>query len=137
MNKLSLVFAGAPGDIAPGDIPNNLTLHIGSTSLRLSDATSTALGDGYLWTNHGLTWSDNESIEVRISRPSTPNAYGYRTIWTALLTAEEVTGAIYFGYNHEGTNSFGKLTNNLIVTGRDETVTIGTPGQPPVPLDRV
>ena len=47
VNRLNLLFSGDPGDIAPGDIPNNLTLHLGSTSLRLSNATSTALGDGY------------------------------------------------------------------------------------------
>ena len=52
-NRLSLVF-----DSPPGDIANNLTLHLGSTSLRLSDATLSAFGDGFTWTNHGLTWAE-------------------------------------------------------------------------------
>ena len=127
-NNLEILF-----DDAPGDIANNLTLHLGSTSLRLSDATRSALGNYFSWTNHGLTWSDNESIEVRISRPSTPNAYGYRTIWTALMTADTIGSTAFVGYNRATASHAGDLTNNLIVTGRDETVTIGTPGQPRYP----
>ena len=131
-NRLSLVF-----DSPPGDIANNLTLHLGSTSLRLSDATLSAFGDGFTWTNHGLTWAENDSVEVRLTAPPLPNAYGYRTIWTALMTAEQVSAMVGMttvtgsGYHVEG--SVGAITNNLIVTGRDETVTIGTPGQPRYP----
>ena len=65
-NRLDLLFDGAPGDIA-----NNLTLHLGSTSLRLSDATLSAFGDIFSWTNHGITWSDGESVSVRITEDAT------------------------------------------------------------------
>ena len=66
-----------------------MILHLDSVSLPLRNATASFDGLTFVCaTNHGLTWSDNESIEVKISRPRTPNAYGYRTIWTALMTAE-------------------------------------------------
>ena len=127
-NRLGLVF-----DSPPGNIANNLTLHLGSTSLRLSNATLSALGDAFFWTNHGITWSDGESVSVRITGAPLPNAYGYRTIWTALMTADTIGSTAFVGYNRATASHAGDLTNNLIVTGRDETVTIGTPGQPRYP----
>ena len=69
---------------------------------------------------------------MKLTEPPSPNAYGYRTIWNALMTADtitSVTGAI--GYDK--VIAEGHLTNDLIVTGRDETVTIGTVDQPQYP----
>ena len=69
---------------------------------------------------------------MKLTEPPSPNAYGYRTIWNALMTADtitSVTGAI--GYDK--VTAEGHLTNDLIVTGRDETVTIGTVDQPQYP----
>ena len=112
-NELFLVL-----DTAIGEEADQLTLHLDSVSLPLRHATASAEGLVFSWTNHGLTWSDNESIEVRISRARTPNAYGYRTIWTALMTAEQhPTVLTRFGYSNE---SYGKLTNNIIVNGRTD-----------------
>ena len=83
------------------------------------------------WNNHGLTWTENDSVAVKLVEPPLPNAYGYRTIWNALMTAEvNPNVATIFGYN-EG--FYGELTNNLIVDGRDETITIGTVDQPQYP----
>ena len=127
-NLLELGF-----DSAPGDIANNLTLHLGSTSFRLSAATLSAHGDLFTWTDHGLTWSENESIEVRLTEPPLPNAYGYRTIWTALMTAGDLPNSTDNGYNRQTGNNAGEITNDLIVHGRDETVTIGTSGKPRYP----
>ena len=128
-NRLDLLFDGAPGDIA-----NNLTLHLGSTSLRLSDATLSAFGDIFSWTNHGITWSDGESVSVRITEDATPNAYGYRTIWTALMTAGDFPRSTAFGYSRiSSLDVAGELTNDLMVVERDETVTIGTVDQPRFP----
>ena len=125
-NELTLIL-----DPAIGEKADQLILHLDSVSLPLRNATPSALRDAFTWTNHGLIWSDNESIEVKISRLPTPNAYGYRTIWNALMTAEQhATVLTTFGYSNEG---LGKITNNLIVDGRDETVTIGTPDQPRFP----
>ena len=115
----------------PSTFPPKLALEFDGKKFLLSDARLEA-NNNFVWSDHGLTWSEHESVAVKLLTPPLPNAYGYRTIWTALMTAEVVAGSIV-GYNHSGTPSFGKLTNNLIVKGRDETITIGTPGQPRYP----
>ena len=85
------------------------------------------------WFDSFLTWSVGDSVAVKITGPPLPNAYGYRTIWTALMTADTIGSTAFVGYNRATASHAGDLTNNLIVTGRDETVTIGTPGQPRYP----
>ena len=113
LNSLVLIL-----DTAIGEEADQLTLHLDSVSLPLRNATVSAEGFGFTWTNHGLTWSDNESIEVKITRPINPNAYGYRTIWNALMTAEvNPNDAGTIGFFSE---LYGKLTNNLIVNGRTD-----------------
>ena len=76
--------------------------------------------------------AEDDSVTVRLTEPPTPNAYGYRTIWTALMTAEPnpSDATRYIGYYID---SYGEITNNIIVDGRDETVTIGTVDQPRFP----
>ena len=49
------------------------------------------------------------------------------------MTADTIGSTAFVGYNRATASHAGDLTNNLIVTGRDETVTIGTPGQPRYP----
>ena len=109
-----------------------LAVAVNNQEFLLSKATSVSADrTNFTWDNHGLTWAENQTVTVKLSEPSPPNAYGYRTIWTALMTAEvNPNVATTFGYIVE---SYGKLTNNLIVTGRDETVTIGTGDQPQFP----
>ena len=111
--------------VFPSTFAPKLTLELDGEAFLLKEASRTDIGyTEFRWSNHGLTWSDNESIEVKISRPRTPNAYGYRTIWNALMSAEvNPNDAGTFGFFSE---LYGRLTNNLIVDGRDETVTIGT-----------
>ncbi len=105
-------------------------LELNEESFLFSDAIGTG-SDFYEWLNHGLTWTENDTVAVRLTAPPDPNAYGYRTIWTALMTAKvNPNNAALVGFD-EG--SYGKLTNNLIVDGRDETVTIGTRDQPQYP----
>ena len=112
-NELFLVL-----DTAIGEEADQLTLHLDSVSLPLRHATASAEGLVFSWTNHGLTWSDNESIELRISRARTPNAYGYRTIWNALMTAgRHPTVFTRYGYSNE---SYGTITNNTIVSTRTD-----------------
>ena len=117
-------------DLTPGlgADANKFTLHLGTQQFAFADDAGLAV-DHLTWEDSVPNWSVGDSVELKITGPPLPNAYGYRTIWTALMTAEVLTGSLV-GY--QGT-SFGKLTNNLIVTGRDETVTIGTPGQPRYP----
>ena len=111
----------------PSTFHPRLTLELDGKKFLLSDATRT--GNEFAWSNHGIAWTENESVAVKLITPLLPNAYGYRTIWTALMTTEVLTGSLV-GY--QGT-SFGKLTNNLMVLGRDESIRVGTPGQPRYP----
>ena len=83
-NELSLTL-----DTAIGEEADQLILHLDSVSLLLRNATVSPEGSRFTWTDHGLTWSDGESVAVRLGEYPPPNAYGYRTIWTALMTAEE------------------------------------------------
>ena len=94
-----------------------LTLHLDSVSLPLRNATVSEDGV-FFWTNHGITWSDGESVSVILTEDPTPNAYGYRTIWNALMTAEvNPNDATALGYYNE---AYGKITNNIIVNGRTD-----------------
>ena len=86
----------------------------------------------FTWFGNLPAWAENDSVSVKLTEPPTPNAYGYRTIWTALMTAEPnpSDATRYIGYYID---SYGEITNNIIVDGRDETVTIGTVDQPRFP----
>ena len=55
---------------------------------------------------------------MRITEDATPNAYGYRTMWNALMTAgQHPTVLTRYGYSNE---SYGTITNNIIVNGRTD-----------------
>ena len=113
-------------EIAPA---SRLALELNGRRFLFSAATYAELHYG--WDNPGLTWSEDETIAVKLIKLPTPNAYGYRTLWTALMTAETSSGVT--GYTGSGSNKRGKLTNDTIVDGRDETITIGTGDQPRFP----
>ena len=125
-------------DLTPGleADANKLTLHVGTHQYAFADDTGFVV-DHLSWVDSVPNWSVGDSVSVKITGPPLPNAYGYRTIWTALMTAEQVSAMVGMttvtttGYHVEG--SQGAITNNLMVDGRDETVTIGTPGQPRYP----
>ena len=122
-----------PDTFAPG-----LALELGGQRFLLSGATQNAdlfrNRTSFTWDNHGLTWSEDDTVSVRLTAPPLPNRYGYRTIWTALMTVEQHPSiSSTFGYSSFTTELFGEITNDLILTGRDETVTVGTPGQPRYP----
>ncbi|WP_420445670.1 hypothetical protein [Candidatus Poriferisodalis sp.] len=111
--------------LIPSQYEHKVVLELNGTKFPLADAIKGT--NNYQWVGHGLTWTDNESVTVKLTEPPTPNAYGYRTIWSALMTAEQhPTVTTRYGYSIE---SYGEITNNLIVDGRDETVTIGTKDQ--------
>ena len=101
----------------PTAFHSEVALEIDGQRFPLSEAEVT--GIRLDWPNHGLTWADGNSVQVKITGPhSSPNAYGFRTIWTALMTAEQhPTVLTRFGYSNE---SYGKLTNNIIVNGRTD-----------------
>ena len=132
--SLSVAFDAAnAGDIATQSTRDKLTLQVGSDSFNLGAGTLSSNQRAITWSNTGLTWSANDSVQVKITERPTPNAYGYRTIWTALMTADTIGSTTFVGYNRATASLAGDLTNNLIVTGRDETVTIGTDDQPRYP----
>ena len=125
-------------DLTPGleADANKLTLHVGTHQYAFADDTGFVV-DHLSWVDSVPNWSVGDSVSVKITGPPLPNAYGYRTIWTALMTAEEVTRMVsgitltITGYRVE--SSQGAMTNNLIVTGRDESIRVGTPDQPRYP----
>ena len=121
-------------DLTPGleADANKLTLHVGTHQYAFADDTGFVV-DHLSWVDSVPNWSVGDSVSVKITGPPLPNAYGYRTIWTALMTADTIGSTAFVGYNRATASHAGDLTNNLIVTGRDETVTIGTPGQPRYP----
>ena len=130
-NFLALAFDAAnAGDIATQATRDKLTLHFDSDSFNLGEGTLSSDGLIILWSGAGLAWSASDSVQVKITDRPTPNAYGYRTIWTALMTAERNTSGTFTGYN---STDLGEITNNLMVDGRDESITIGTDDQPRYP----
>ena len=132
--RLLLQFPStASGDIATQATRDKLELHVGSESFNLGAGTLLSNQRTIIWSNPGLSWSAGQSVSVKITTPHPPNAYGYRTIWTALMTADTIGSTTFVGYNRATASLAGDLTNNLIVTGRDETVTIGTDDQPRYP----
>ena len=61
-------------DTDPGTLVADLTLHIGTDTFPLADATRSSSGGGYsfLWTGHGLSWSNNDMISVSLRSTYTP-----------------------------------------------------------------
>ena len=116
-----------------GDAANDLVFHVGTQTYAFADATYSSSQNAYAWLDNVPTWPEGDSVQLKIIGPSPPNAYGYRTIWTALMTGEINSPSTFVGYNHGFGRSDGTLSNNLIVDGRDETVTIGTVDQPRYP----
>ena len=121
-DRLNLVFNGeddGDGDIATEATRDKLTLQVGSDSFNLGDGTLLANQRAITWYNTGLTWAAGDSVQVKITGlHSSPNAYGFRTIWNALMTAEvNPNDAGTIGFFSE---LYGKLTNNLIVNGRTD-----------------
>ena len=119
----------------PSTFDRGLALELGVQRLLLSEATQNVdlfrNTTGFVWDNPGSTLEEDDTVSVKITLPPLPNAYGYRTIWTALMTAEaDPNATTFFGYE-EG--DFGEITNNLMVLGRDESIRVGTPGQPRYP----
>ena len=105
------------GDIATQATRDKLVLHVGDASYYLKTAELSSDKAAISWTT-GLTWSVGETIELRLTTAPLPNAYGYRTIWNALMTAE-VAGTDV-GYDRLGMVFTGQLTNNLIVDTRTD-----------------
>ncbi len=114
----SLTISFLAGDITSKATRDKLTLHVGSDSFNLG-AGGLEQQRSVTWSNTGLSWADGDSVAVKITGiNTTPNAYGYRTIWNALMTAEvDPNVATRFGYSKE---SYGTITNNTMVSTRTD-----------------
>ena len=121
--------------VFPSTFDPMLTLELDGEAFLLKEAARTDIGyTEFRWSNHSITWSENDPVAVKITEPPTPNAYGYRTIWNALMTVGDFPRSTDFGYNRiSSLDVAGELTNDLILVERDETVTIGTVDQPRFP----
>ena len=108
------------GDIATQATRDKLALQVGNYSFYLGDGTLQANQLTIVWTGTGLTWSAGDSVAVKLIELQTPNAYGYRTIWNALMTGDITTGSTFVGYNHTFGHTAGTLSNTLIVLGRTD-----------------
>ena len=119
-NGLTIGFpTTGKGDIATRATRDALLLKIDSDLFYLGQGTLSRNQRFITWIGPGLRWSAGDSVAIELIELPTPNAYGYRTIWNALMTAEEDPNDLgnTFGYRSE---SYGKLTNNLIVRGRTD-----------------
>ena len=67
---------------------NKLTLHVGTQQFAFADARYDSNEQAYRWLDPVPSWSAGDSVALKITGPPLPNAYGYRTIWTALMTAD-------------------------------------------------
>ena len=100
-----------------GDAANDLVFHVGTQTYALADAAYSPGQNAYAWYSNVPTWPEGDSVQVKITGPSLPNAYGYRTIWTALMTAAaNPSQATWIGYGAD----YGKLSNDTIVDGRTD-----------------
>ena len=108
---------GDAGDIATQATRDKLTLHVGSDSFELGEGTLAGNQHAIVWTT-GLTWAAGDSITLKITGPPPPNAYGYRTIWNALMTVSVDSVSTYAGYS-DNTNE-GQMTNNTILPTRTD-----------------
>ena len=102
----------------PTTFRSELALELDGQKFLLNDANR--ISRSFHWDNPGLTWAENDPVAVRIIGPPAPNAYGYRTIWNALMTAEQhPTVTTTFGYSR-GAINFGEITNNTMVSTRTD-----------------
>ena len=98
--------------------PTNLVLHVGTQEFPFSDAVYNAGTFAYGWADNVPTWAESDSFQVKITAPPPPNAFGYRTIWNALMTVEQhPSQTTYFGRHGD---DYGKITNDTIVDGRTD-----------------
>ena len=105
------------GDIATKATRDKLTLHVGSDSFNLGEGLFRIRA--IVWIGTDLSWDAGDSIQVKITGPSPPNAYGYRTIWNALMTAGQNPNiAASRGYIEDP--AFGSLSNNMMVESRTD-----------------
>ena len=117
-----------------GDLAQHLTLHLGSDSFALADATLKQ-SFTFAWTGHGLSWSDNDTIAARLTLRTVPDA---PTNLTAEAGDQQVTlnwtapasngGAPITDYEYEQ-NGSGTWTSTG-GTATDYTVFSLTNGQP-------
>ena len=111
---------------------DELTLVIGSSRFRLSDATHSTQNQTYTWTNTGITWNAGQTVSIAIEgdiydptadvivQPSTTVSVP----WSATVTVGEETGGTLDGFLGTALNffatPFGALSDSAIdIVGQD------------------
>ena len=98
---------------------SNLALYVGSTELRLTDATrGTGIGvtnAQLTWTNTGLTWASGDSVTVKLAPRVPPHASS--VLWSATLTPRDGSlngdGAV-FGCETDAAGNSPRLCSGLL-----------------------
>ena len=119
-------------DTDPGTLVADLTLHIGTDTFPLADATRSSSGGGYsfLWTGHGLSWSNNDMISVSLTSTYTPPPPVASTDATlSALALSGVTLSPAFDadtetYTASVANSVATTTVTAMATDADATVAV-------------
>ena len=105
-NNLNFALTGTP----PTALVSGYTLHVGSSSFALSDATPS--GNTFTWNGVGnaLNWSAGSDVSLRIAQ--TPSA----KVWEATLTVADVTGSLIGCANQEylGVNNTPRAHDNSV-----------------------
>ena len=133
----------------PAAVHPRLTLHLGSAPIPLADATVGANRDEFEWTGHGLSWSDNDTIAVRLtssatvvvtaptvtgvsltSAPGSDNTYGIGDAVEATVTfsaAVDITGTPQLELDFDGTAKAAACTagTNTTTMACSYTVAVG------------
>ena len=90
-------------DIDLGTLASDFTLHVGSDTFPLADATTSTSGGSYsfLWTGHGLSWSNNDMISVSLTSTYTPppdvSSVELTSIPTTYAIGDAVEATVTFG----------------------------------------
>ena len=94
--ELNLILAQA----IPDSLKSALTLHVGNAEFRLADAaisdSGTGTNDKASWSNSGLSWSVNESVQLRLTgeptlRPCEVSSADYRIVLAGVGDAADGT----------------------------------------------
>ena len=107
----------------------NMTLHVGSSRLRLGDGTFSGSTGEVSWSSSGLTWTANTPVELKLTLSVPPP-----TVWSAELTPQDLSGGS-FGCRTTGSSACSVtsvLSEDEFTHGREtymiRSITLATSG---------
>ena len=140
-DTLVLAFnAGGEGDIANKATRDKLTFHVGTTALNMGNGTLASDSLGVFWINSGLTWSDGDTVALKITTTdpgaptltATPGPEKVTLNWTPPTTSG---GSAITGYEYRqrtgddyADDAWTEIPDSASLTTYDVTgLTDGTP----------